>query len=127
MFTDVFMTLLILLSAAGAVALFVLIGFQLFASGWQSYEQKYVKGAERSLDAMYLTMPLQHLIYLSFASCIIIGVFVGLALNSIAWGVIVGLVGLALPTLAVHFLKKRRDTRFRVQLVDALMNVSNSR
>jgi len=116
----------IMLSAGGAVALFVLIGFKLFSTGWQSYEEKYVKGAGRTLDAMYLTLPLQHLIYLSFASCIMIGLLVGLALASIAWGVCIGAFGLLLPSLAIRFLKKRRDARFRVQLVDALMNISNS-
>ncbi len=116
----------IMLSAAGAVALFVLIGFQLFASGWQSYEEKYVKGAEHSLDAMYLTIPVQHVVYLSFASALVSGALAGLAFGSIAWGIILGLLGLTFPTVAVRLLKKRRDTRFRVQLVDALMNISNS-
>jgi len=116
----------IFLAAAGSVALCVLIGFQLFSSGWQSYEEKYVKGAERTLDAMYLTLPIQHLVYLSFASSVVIGLLVGLVFGSIAWGVIVGLLGFATPAVAVRLLKNRRDTRFRVQLVDALMNVSNS-
>ena len=116
----------IMLAGAGAVALFVLVGFQLFSSGWQSYEQRYVKGAERTLDAMYLTMPLQHLIYLSFASSTVVGLLAGLIFGSIAWGVIVGVVAFALPPVAIRLLKRRRDNRFRVQLVDALMNVSNA-
>lgn len=116
----------ILIAAAGAVALFVLIGFQLFSSGWQSYEEKYVKGASRTLDSMYLTMPIQHLVYLSFASAALIGVLVGMIFGSVAWGVLLGVVGFALPPMAVRMLKKRRDTRFRTQLVDALLNVSNS-
>ena len=116
----------IMLAGAGAVALFVLVGFQLFSSGWQSYEQRYVKGAERTLDAMYLTMPLQHLIYFSFASSVIGGLLAGLIFGSIAWGVIVGVVAFALPPVAIRLLKRRRDNRFRVQLVDALMNVSNA-
>jgi len=116
----------IMLSAAGAAGLFVLIGFQLFSSGWQSYEEKYVKGSGRTLDAMYLTMPIQHLVYLSFASSAVIGLLFGLVFGSIAWGVIVGALGFSFPALAVRILKRRRDARFRVQLVDALMNVSNS-
>ena len=116
----------IMLSAAGAAGLFVLIGFQLFSSGWQSYEEKYVKGSGRTLDAMYLTMPIQHLIYLSFASSAVIGLLFGLVFGSIAWGVIMAALGFSFPALAVRILKRRRDARFRVQLVDALMNVSNS-
>ena len=115
-----------MLSAAGAAGLFVLIGFQLFSSGWQSYEEKYVKGSGRTLDAMYLTMPIQHLIYLSFASSAVIGLLFGLVFGSIAWGVIMAALGFSFPALAVRILKRRRDARFRVQLVDALMNVSNS-
>ena len=123
---DVFVTLPMLLSGGGAVALFVLVGFQLFSSGWQSYEERYVQGAGRTLDAMYLTLPLQHLIYLSFASSAAVGLLVGMVFGSIAWGVILAIVGFAMPTLVVRILKKRRDVRFREQLVDALMNISNS-
>jgi len=120
------MSVAILLSGGGAVALFVLVGFQLFSSGWQSYEERYVEGASRTLDSMYLTIPMQHLIYVSFASSVLIGVMSGLVFGSIAWGVILGLVGFALPSLAIRWLKKRRDVKFREQLVDALMNISNS-
>jgi tight adherence protein B len=116
----------ILLSVAGATGLFVLIGFQLFSSGWQSYEERYVRGAERSLDAMYLTLPIQHLVYLSFASAVIVGALAGLVFGSIAWGIILGAAGFVLPAVAIYFLKRRRDARFLQQLVDALMNVSNS-
>ncbi|MDP6107154.1 MAG: hypothetical protein QGI33_01820, partial [Candidatus Brocadiia bacterium] len=48
-----------------AVALFVLAGEGIFASGWQSYEQRYMADAERSLDAIYLTIPPQVVVYLS--------------------------------------------------------------
>lgn len=117
---------IIMICTAGAVCLFVLIGFQLFTSGWQSYEEKYVKGAGRSLDAMYLTLPLQHLVYLSFASASVTGLLFGLVFASIPLAVILAIVGFTFPILIIRFLKKRRDTRFRTQLVDALMNTSNS-
>ncbi|MFH1732421.1 MAG: type II secretion system F family protein [Planctomycetota bacterium] len=123
---DALTTLPIMLSGAGAVVLFLLVGFQLFSSGWQSYEERYVQGAGRTLDAMYLTMPLQHLVYLSFASSAVIGIFSGFIFGSVAWGTILAVVGFVLPTIAVRLLKKRRDAKFRTQLVDALMNVSNS-
>ena len=119
-------TLPMLISGGGAVALFVLVGYELFHSGWQSYEERYVQGAGRTLDAMYLTIPLQHLIYVSFASSVVVGLLAGFAFGSVAWGVILAVVGFALPTLVVRMLKKRRDARFRVQLVDGLMNISNS-
>ena len=123
---DALVTLPILLSGGGAVALFVFVGYQLFSSGWQSYEERYVQGAGRTLDAMYLTLPVQHLIYLSFASSAAVGFLAGMAFGSVAWGAILAVVGFAGPTIAVRVLKKRRDARFRVQLVDGLMNISNS-
>jgi tight adherence protein B len=116
----------IMLAGAGSAVLFVWIGYRLFSQGWQSYEERYVKGASRTLDAMYLTLPMQHLVYLSFASAGLVGCLVGLVFGSLAWGVITGVVGFGLPTLAVRTLKKRRDAKFREQLVDALVNISNS-
>ena len=109
------LTVVILLSASGAAALFVLIGFQIFTSGWQSYEEKYVQGAGRTLDAMYLTLPLQHLIYLSFTSMVLVGVLVGLVFGSVAWGVIVGIFGFAVPTLTI---KRRPDSIFDYRFED---------
>ena len=58
--------MVLLLSAVfAAVALFVMVGVSLFASGWQSYEQRYVSSAERTLEAMYLAVPAQQVAYLS--------------------------------------------------------------
>ena len=63
--------LAVMACAFAAVALFVFTGVRLFASGWQSYEQKYLADAERSLDAIYLTIPPQHVLYLSVASFVV--------------------------------------------------------
>jgi len=125
-FRDALFQIPILLAGSGAVLILVLIGFKLFSTGWQSYEERYVKGATRTLDAMYLTLPLQHLIYLSFASSVLVGGMFGLVFGSLAWALIMAVVGFVLPTVAIRLLKKRRDARFRVQLVDALMNISNA-
>jgi len=115
-----------MLCGGGAVAAFAIVGIEIFSKGWEGYEQKYVKGAERSLDDMYLTIPLQHLIYLSVCSAIILGVLLGLLFSSIAAAVIGGLAGLAVPEILVRWMRGRRLKRFGFQLVDALTNVSNS-
>lgn len=109
-----------------AVTLFVWFGFQLFGKGWQSYEEKYVKGAERTLDAMYLTMPAQHIIYLSFASMALGFGLVMLALRHLTLAVVIGLVAFPMPGLVVQLLKKRRDKLFNRQLVDALVAMGNA-
>lgn len=116
----------ILIAGAGAAGLFVLIGFELFSHGWTSYDEKFVKGSGKTLDSMYLTIPIQHLIYLSFASALAAGIFFGLVFGSVAAGVIIGFAGFPMPAFIIRFLKNRRDYKFRVQLVDALMNISNS-
>ena len=115
-----------MLCGGGAVAAFAIVGIEIFSKGWEGYEQKYVKGAERSLDDMYLTIPLQHLIYLSVCSAIVLGVLLGLLFGSVVTSVIGGLAGLAVPEVLVRWMRGRRLKRFGFQLVDALANVSNS-
>jgi len=48
-----------------ASVVFVATGYQLFSVGWQSYEEKYVEGAARTIDDLFLTIPPQQLIWLS--------------------------------------------------------------
>ena len=115
-----------MLCGGGAVAAFAIVGIEIFSKGWEGYEQKYVKGAERSLDDMYLTIPLQHLIYLSACSAIVLGILLGLLFSSIAAAVIGGFAGLAVPEILVRWMRGRRLKKFGLQLVDALANVSNS-
>ena len=116
----------LMLCSGGAVAAFVIAGIQMFSKGWEGYEEKYVRGAERSLDDMYLTIPMQHLVYLSVCSALVLAVLFGLLFGSLAVGVIGAVVGLAVPEVLVRWLRKRRLARFGFQLVDALTNVSNS-
>ena len=48
-----------------SVFTFVYLGFLLFSTGWESYEEKYLEGAERSIDDLFLTIPPQQLLWLS--------------------------------------------------------------
>jgi len=118
--------LVLMLSTGGAVAAFAIVGFEMFSKGWEGYEEKYVKGAERSLNDMYLTIPVQHLIYLSICSALLLAVVVGMVFSSVAMGVLGAMVGLAVPEFLVRYLRQRRLTRFGFQLVDALSSISNS-
>lgn len=106
--------------------LFGVGGIYLFSRGWESYEEKYVKGAEGTLEAMYLTIPPQHVAYLSILCFLIMfGAFTAVFAQPII-GVIAGILGLPVPMVVLRVLKNRRDTKFGVQLVDALMNMGNS-
>jgi len=118
--------ILSVLTAGGAVALFTWFGFQLFGRGWQSYEEKYVRGAERTLDAMYLTMPRQHILYLSLTSMLLVLVVAALAFGNLVLGLVLGLMAFPLPGIVIRLLKRRRDRLFHVQLVDALMGMGNA-
>jgi len=122
----VFIQALILVSIFGAVALFTWYGFALFARGWQSYEEKYIKVAGRSLEAMYLTMPPQHILYLSFASMVLLTGMVFLAFGNLLLGLILGAMAFPLPGLVIHLLKRKRDRLFSAQLVDALVTMGNA-
>ena len=66
-----------------SVSLFALVGINLFSTGWKSYEEKYVKGAEESLDSMFLTIPPQHVLYISVLTALFFGGIIGLLSGTI--------------------------------------------
>jgi len=110
----------------GAVAIFLFTGIMLFARGWQSYEEKYLQDAERSLDAIYLTIPPQHVVYLSVVCFVVLALLWTWLLGNALVGALFGAPGLALPKLLLWWLKKRRNEKFDHQLVGALSNLANS-
>jgi len=118
--------LIAVIAAGSGVAIFTWAGIALFGRGWQGYEQRYVQGMDRTLDSMYLTIPRQHLLYLSVLSSLLAGVFTGFGFGNAIFGVICAALALPLPLLIVHFLKARRDKKFIVQLVDALFGMGNA-
>lgn len=109
-----------------AVAIFAYIGVSLFKKGWQSYEERYVEGAEKTLDSMYLTMPAQNLVYLAILFAIFLFGFFFMLTGQVVIALPFGGFGLFLPTIGLRIMKSSRDKKFNYQLVDALMNVSNS-
>ena len=114
------------MAAFGSAAAFVIAGVQIFAKGWEGYEQKYIKDAESRLDDLYLTIPKQNLIYLSVLCFMLLAMLAGMIFNSLIVGLIFGLLGLLAPEVLVRFLRRRRRLRFGTQLVDALMSMSNA-
>jgi len=114
------------LSAFLAVVLLVYSLFQVFMRGMQSYEEKYVQGASRTLDAMYLTMTPQQILYLSLLCGLVVTILVGVSTMNVFIGVVVGGLSLLSPSAAIKLLKWRRDRKFGQQLVDALMGMGNA-
>ena len=118
--------LAVMLCVFGSVAVFAFLGVWLFAAGWESYEQKYIQDAERSLDAIYLTLPPQHIVYLSVVCFAVTTLLWWWLFKSIIVALVFGATGLALPKLLLWYLKRKRDQKFDRQLVEALANLGNS-
>jgi len=110
----------------GAVVIFVFVGISMFTRGWTSYEEQYVQGAQRSLEAIWITMPVQNVLYLSLltSGTGALVLFV-LTQNWIITGMF-ALFGFPVPKFMLMYLKHRRTVKFGMQLVDALVNMGNS-
>ncbi len=119
-------TIILMATVMVSVSLFVYSGICLFYSGWQGYEEKYGQSAERTLDAIYLTVPPQHIAYLSVICFALVALFWFWIFGNIFAAVIFGCMGLVAPKVLLWWLKKRRDKQFDYQLVDALTNIGNS-
>jgi tight adherence protein B len=118
--------LLILLLFFFGVCIFVNIGVKMFQVGWSGYEEKVTSGAEKQLEAMYLTMPAQHVFYLSLASAFMSFFITFVVLGSWSFSLVMGLLALSVPSLTLVSLKRRRDRHFGEQLVPALGNMGNA-
>ena len=110
-----------------SVVVFTSLGVVLFSRGWDSYEERYLEDAGRSMEAMFLTIPPQVLIYLS--SLLFFLVTVGLSMAMGGAMLLPGLLGLCaagMPRTMLKRLKKNRETKFRQQLLPALQGLSNN-
>jgi len=117
---------LIYLTAFGSVALFVAVVAEVLNSSWKRYDEEVLKGAAVSFDQIYLNIPPQQLLTIAVVLFLVVTGFVMLIFGSLGLALIVGLVAFLSPRLLAIILKRRRDTKFGTQLVDALMNVSNA-
>lgn len=117
--------LLYLITFMGCVV-FVITGWQMFSSGWESYEEKYLEGATRTVDDLFLTIPPQHLLWLSVLCFFLIFALVFLLSESVLIGVVVGAFGFLIPRLALRMMKKRRDQKFLEQLSESLITLTNA-
>ena len=118
--------LVALLAGFAGIVLLVYSILQFLSKGLQSYEEKYVAGARRTLDAMYLTMTPQQVLYLSLLCTLVIFIIVAVTTASLLAGLIVGLVAFVTPGVTIRILKWRRDHKFGEQLVDGLVAMGNA-
>jgi tight adherence protein B len=120
------MLLLVSLLAFLSVFTFVFLGFLLFSTGWESYEEKYLEGAERTLDDLFLTIPPQQLLWLSVLGGFFFLVCGWLLCLSLALGLVFALPGALSPRVALMILRRSRSLKFKDQLNGALRTVTNS-
>jgi tight adherence protein B len=120
------MLLLVFLLAFMSVFTFVFLGFLLFSTGWESYEEKYLEGAERTLDDLFLTIPPQQLLWLSILGGFVMFVFGFVLSQGVVMGVLFAIPGALSPRLALIVIKKKRADKFKEQLVDAMSTLTNA-
>jgi len=114
--------------AAGfaAVALLVYSILQFLSKGLQSYEEKYVGTATRTLDAMYLTMSAQQILYISLLCTLVVFILIAVTTAHLVLGLVLGLLAFVGPGVTIRVLKWRRDRTFNEQLVDSLVAMGNA-
>ena len=117
---------LALLSGFLAVIMFAYSLLRVLSKGFQTYEEKYVAGATRTLDAMYLTMTPQQIVYLSLLCMLVVGIVVGVTTANPLLALALGAVAFLAPEITIRLLKWRRDRRFNEQLVDSLVAMGNA-
>lgn len=113
------------ISFVGCVV-FVATGYSLFSASWESYEEKYLEGAERTLDDLFITIPPQHLLWLSILG--FFGLFAAffLVTDSFLIAAVLGAAGFFIPRVALDVMRRRRATKFNEQLVEALITLTNA-
>jgi len=119
--------LLVSLAAVFAAVIVLVTGIaKLLGKGFQSYEERYVAGATRTLDAMYLTMTPRQIISLSILAALALFIVFAATSRSIILGSVLAAFGFVAPIVTVKFLKHRRDKKFGAQLVDGLIAMGNA-
>jgi tight adherence protein B len=105
---------------------FVVTGYLMFSVGWESYEEKYLEGAERSIDDLFLTIPPQQLLWLSILTTFGSFTFGFVMSKSVIFGFVMGVPGFFIPRLALSIVRKQRTKKFGDQLIEAMITVTNA-
>lgn len=118
--------LLISLLAFVGVFVFVFVGYLMFSAGWESYEEKYLEGAERTLDDLFLTIPPHQLLWLTILGGFAMFTLGFLLTNSLVAGFMLGLPGAMSPRVALFMMRRARLKKFGEQLVEAMVTMTNA-
>lgn len=129
LFADAAGTLILnLVCLLGGLGMFIFsfIGYLMFREGWESYEERFVEGADRSVEDLFLTIPPQQMLWLS-----ILGTFAFFAVmfvlsESMVISAMFGGLGFYSPKIALRMQKTKRQNKFGEQLTDALVTLTNA-
>lgn len=109
-----------------SVLLFVLSGILLFQRGFEDYENKYLASGAENLESLYLSIPPEHLMYISLMLFILLAMGGAMLSGKPLVGVFFGFPALFFPTIFFMVLGHMRLRRFENQLPDALDNLKSS-
>ncbi len=109
-----------------AVTLFISLGGILFTRRWETYEEKYLQESERTLQSIFLSIPPQQLLYISFVTMMVLCGMLFFMFESVAMATIFALPGFFAPHVLLWYMQWKRVETFGQQLVDTLDNMSNS-
>jgi tight adherence protein B len=130
------MHLVIPLLFAACIAGFAWILAKALESGLQVYSGAYSRDMARQFDDIFLFIPPQRIAELGWAAAAVMFILffmltgsltsVGGVLSGLFFGCLVGGIALRAPHHVLLLLKKRRLTRFNMQLGDTLVGMSNA-
>ena len=123
--SSVLLMLVSLLAFVG-VFVFVFVGYLMFSAGWESYEEKYLEGAERTLDDLFLTIPPHQLLWLTILGGFAMFTLGFLLTNSLVAGGVLGIPGAMGPRVALYMMRKSRMKKFGEQLVESMVTMTNA-
>ena len=119
----------------GCFALLSYTLLQGLREGLQNYSQVYARATAQQYEDLFLFIPARRLADIARAGAVLSFILLFLVLGDftpaglLRGGVVGGLAAvgaLFAPGLIVHLLRKRRITRFNLQLVDALISMSSA-
>jgi tight adherence protein B len=99
--------------------------FSVLTRAFEQYQERYVTKSMNDLSDMFLFIDARQMLVLNISMFFLSGILGYLLLSTLAAIVLAG-VGFFFPMLLVRFYRKRRISKFNVQLVDALQAMANA-
>jgi len=126
------MTFIILIFVFISVLLFALEGIRVFGKQYSAYEDRYLSKASGALEEMFLFLPPEQVLYLTFVSIVVmalIGLFATMSTPfpvPVIVTIIGGVIGFFIPRIILNIMSKKRLEKFEHQMVDGLVVISSA-